>query len=84
MAAGSNSNRRVVVAVAGVPQLDEVVDPVARVGLGVGAVQLDVAEGALGQRVAVLYPGGQLRLLAPDRQGSDQLLHERHGRVGAA
>ena len=72
-----------VVAVTGLPQRNQVVHPVARVGLGVGAVELDVAEGTLGQRVPVLHPGGQLRLLAADRQGSDHLFHERHGRIGA-
>ena len=82
MTPGSKPNALVVVVVARAPQLEQVVDPVAGVGLGVGAVELDVAEGALGHGVAVLDPGGQLRLPAPDRQGSDQPFRERHGRVG--
>ncbi len=72
-----------VVAVARVPQLEEVVDPVARVGLGVGAVQRDVSEGPLGHHVSILDLGSQLRLLPPDRQGSDHPFRDRHGRVGA-
>ena len=78
------AERRVIVVVAGARQLEQVVDPVARVGLRVGAVELHVAQGPFGHGVAVLDTGGQLRLPASDRQGSDQLLGEIHGRVGAA
>ena len=37
-------------------------------GLGVGAVELDVTEGALGLLAPLLDPGGQVRLTAPERQ----------------
>ena len=58
----------VVLVVEGVPELEQAVDPVAGVGLGVGPVELDVAEGTLGQRVTILDPRRQLGLLAPHRQ----------------
>ena len=73
----------VVRGVADVAQLHEVVHPVASVRFGVGPVQHDIAESTCDHAVPVFDPGGQLRLLAPDRQGSEQLLHERHGRIGA-
>ena len=43
------------------------VDAVARLGLGVGAVELDVAEGPLGQGLTVLELGGPFGLLAAER-----------------
>ena len=69
--------------VAVAPQREEVVDPVPRVGLGVRAVERHVPEGALGQSVPFLDAGGQLRLLAPDRQGSEDSFRRRHRRVGS-
>ena len=81
--AGIEAEAVVVLVVAGVPQVHEAVDPVAGVGLGVGAVELDVAEGPLGQCVTILDPGGQLRLLAPDRQGREQPLGEASSRLSA-
>ena len=81
--AGIEGEMRPVVRVARVPQLDEVVDPVASIGLGVRAVQRDIAEGPLGHGVAVFDLGGQLRLLPSDRQGSDHPLRDGHGHVRA-
>ena len=62
------AERRPVVLVHAVPEGQEAVDPVERVGLGVGAVELDVAERAVGQQVLLLQGRHPLRLLAPDGQ----------------
>ena len=53
-----------------VVDLEEAVDLEDGFGLGVGAVQLDVAEGPLRLLAALFDPGCQIRLTAPERQGS--------------
>ncbi len=61
------------------PQGQQAVHPVAGLGLGVGAVELDVAQGPVGQEVLFLeggHPGG---LAPPDGQGPDQPLGQVHG-----
>ena len=73
---------RPVVLVHAVPQGQEPVHPVERVGLGVGAVELDVAEGPVGQQVLLLQGGHPLGLLAPDGQRPDHPLGQRHGLGG--
>ncbi len=55
-----------VVLVHAVPQGEEPVDAVEGVGLGVGAVELDVAECPVGEQVLLLEGGHPLGLLAPD------------------
>ena len=68
-----------VVGVHPVPQGQQTVDPVAGLGLGVGTVELHVAEGPVGQQVLLLEGGHPRRLAAPDGQGADHLLGQVHG-----
>ena len=84
MTAGIEAERLVVFLVEGVPQRHQPVDAVAGVGLGVGPVELDVAEGALGQGVAILDPRRQLGLLAPHGQRGQEPLDHGHGLIGPA
>ena len=65
--AGIEAEGLVVLVVEGVPQRQQPVHAVAGVGLGVGPVELDVPEGALGQGVAVLNARRQFGLLAAHR-----------------
>ena len=76
---GVDAERGLVVFVHPVPQGDQPVDPVEGVGLGVGAVELDVAQRPVGQEVLLLEGGHPLGLLAADRQGAHHPLGERHG-----
>ena len=46
------------------PQLEETVDPEQGLGLGVGAVQLDVAQGALSLGASLLHTGREVGALA--------------------
>ena len=64
--AGIEAEGPVILVVERVPQLEQPVHPVAGVGLGVGPVELDVAEGTLGQGMAVLNACRQFGLLAAD------------------
>ena len=59
------AERGPVVLVHPVPQGEEPVDPVAGVGLGVRAVELDVAEGPVGQQVLLLERGHPRRPACP-------------------
>ena len=58
-------------AVERVPQGEQPVDAVDGLALGVGAVELDVAEGPLGLLALLLERGAPLGLLAPQRQGAE-------------
>ena len=51
-------------------------------GLGVGAVQLDIAEGPLGLGAFLLHPRRQVGPLAPDRQRPEDTLGRGEGPVG--
>ena len=79
---GVEAERGPVVLVHPVPQGDEAVDPVQGVGLGVGAVELDVAQGPVSQQVLLLEGGHPLGLLAPDGQRPDDPLGQAHGLRG--
>ena len=68
-----------VVGVHAVPQGEQPVHPVAGLGLGVGAVELDVAEGPVGQEVLLLQRGHPCGLAAPDGQRADHPLGQVHG-----
>ena len=78
--AGVEAEGGPVVVVHAVPQGEQPVDPVEGLGLGVGAVELDVAEGPVGQQVLLLEGGHPLGPLAPDGERPDHPLGQRHGR----
>ena len=80
--AGVEAKGGVIFVVEGVPQLEQAVDAVTGVGLGVGAVKLYIAQSALGQCVPVLDARRQLRLLAPHGQRRQQSFHHGHGLIG--
>ena len=75
---GVEAERGPVVLVHAVPQGDQPVHPVEGVGLGVGAVELHVAESPVGQQVLLLQGGHPLGLPAPDGERSDDPLGQRH------
>ena len=56
------------------PQGDEAVDAEVGLGLGVGAVQLGVPEGALGLGAPLLDARGEIGTLAPHREGAQDPL----------
>ncbi len=74
---GIEAEELAVVGVHAVPQGEQAVDPVAGLGLGVGAVELDVAERPVGQEVPLLEGGHPFRLPPADRQGPGDPLGER-------
>ena len=76
------AERPAVVGVHPVPQGQQAVDPVEGLGLGVGAVELDVAEGPVGQQVLLLEGGHPRRLAAPDGQRAHHLFGQVHGLGG--
>ena len=71
-----------VVLVHAVPEGEQPVDPVEGFGLGVGAVELDVAEGPVGEDVLLLERGHPLGLAPTDRQRPHDLLGQVHGLGG--
>ena len=50
-----------------------------RLGLGVGAVELGVAEGPFGLRAPLLHPRRQIGALAPHREGAEHPFGCREG-----
>ena len=66
-----------------VPELEKPVDPEQRFGLGVGAVELDVPEGAFCESSPLLNPGGEVRALSTHRKCAEQPLGETEREVGA-
>ena len=86
---GIEAELLVILLVEGVPQVDQAIDAVTGVGLGVCPVKLDVAEGTLGQGMSVLYARRQIGLFAPYRHGGQQASRQwswpdRPGGVGVA
>ncbi len=67
-----------------VPQGQEAVDPEVGLGLGVGAVELDIAEGPLGPGVLLLDAGGQVGPLAADGQDAEEPFGQGEGGGGPA
>ncbi len=65
------------------PELEQPVDPVACLGLGVGPVELDVSECAVGEQVPLLERADPLGLAAADRQGAGDPFGELHPAAGA-
>ena len=78
---GSKQNVGLVVGVRRVPQGEQPVDAVDGLALGVGAVELDVAEGPLGLLAPLLDGGAPLGLLAPQRQRRDSTFSARSSTV---
>ena len=72
---GIEGERGLVGTVERLPQGPQAIDTEHRFGLGVGAVQLDVAQGPLDRVLALLHAGRQLRLPAPNGKLGDDSLH---------
>ncbi len=68
--------------VEGLPAGQQVVDAVDGLALGVGAVELDVADGALGLLPLVLQAGRELGLLAPQGEGGQDPVGPFQGGLG--
>ena len=71
-----------IVVVERVPQREQSIEPVDRFALGVRAVELDVAEGAVDEFALLFEGGAELGLLAPYRQQRQQTLGPADARLG--
>ena len=71
-----------VLGIEGGPALQQAVDAVDRLALGVGAVELDVGEGPLDLLALLLEGGGPRRLLAAEREGLQDALAPLDGALG--
>ena len=83
MTRGSKQNVAWSSGVERVPAGEEAVDPVDRLALGVGAVELDVGERSLDLLPLALEGGGPRRLLATERQRLQRPLTPVDGALGA-